>query len=91
MSDIVERPCVHMNFAAKVTVARIEDTGKFMADVTIKCADCGKPFVFLGLEPGLNMHGATVSIDGLEARMAIAPEGAHPNPFQKMIGVKELQ
>lgn len=78
--------CKHMNFYASVKVIRMEDSGQFMADVSIQCEDCKIPMQFLGLEPGLNLHGATVSIDGLEARLAICPEGARPNPIQKLMG-----
>ena len=77
--------CVHMNFEVNAIINRLEDTGRFMADIRIKCTDGGKPFQFLGLEPGLKINGATVSIDGLEARMAIAPEGTYQNPLQQMI------
>lgn len=77
--------CKHMTFAANVAVARIEDTGKFMADVTVRCAECGEPFQFLGLEAGLDMMGARVSIDGLEARMAIAPNSRAASPFDRMM------
>lgn len=77
--------CPHMNFAANVSVARIEDKGRFMADVRVKCADCGLPFQFLGLEPGLDMGGARASIDGLEARMAICPQGAVPSPMDNIM------
>lgn len=77
-------PCPHMNFVAQVNVARIEDIGRFAADITIRCADCGLPFQFLGLEAGLNLAGATVSVDGLEARMAIAPQGKVPSPLEIM-------
>jgi len=76
--------CKHMNFDARVEVARLEDTGRFMAHVTIKCAECGEPFQFLGIEPGLNMRGATVSIDGTEARMAIHPSSQTMSPLEKM-------
>jgi hypothetical protein len=76
--------CKHMNFGASVAVARLEDTGRFMAEVTVKCEDCGEPFQFLGLEPGLDMQGARVSIDGLEANMAIAPNSQVMSPFQRM-------
>ncbi len=55
--------CPHMNFRASVTVARMEDTGQFAADVRIHCDVCGLPFQFLGLEPGLDLHGARVSVD----------------------------
>lgn len=74
--------CKHMSFSANVAVNRIEDVGRFAADVTIKCADCGLPFQFLGLEPGLKRDGAAVSVDGLEARLAIAPKGKVLTPLQ---------
>ena len=77
--------CKHMNFAANVEVARLEDSGRFMADITIKCSECGEPFQFVGLEAGLNLNGATVSIDGLEARMAILPKSQVMSPFQRMV------
>lgn len=83
--------CEHKEFKATVAVNRLEDTGQFCADVTINCADCGKPFQFLGLEPGVDTQGARCSLDGLEARLAIAPEGTKPNPFQRMAhGVNRL-
>ncbi|RVD42861.1 hypothetical protein EN742_06495 [Mesorhizobium sp. M4A.F.Ca.ET.020.02.1.1] len=81
--------CKHMNFAANVAVNRIEDTGRFMADVTVKCIDCGEPFQFIGLEPGLKMNGATVSIDGLEARMAILPNSQAMSPLERMTATKQ--
>lgn len=76
--------CPHMNFAAKVVVNRIEDKGQFAADVRIYCAECNLPFQFLGLAPGLDSHGARVSIDGQEARLAIAPLGATPSPLDRI-------
>lgn len=72
--------CEHHNFAATVGVARLAKneggpiTG-YMADITVKCADCGRPFQFLGLEPGIDTGGARVSIDGLEAHIALCPQG----------------
>lgn len=65
-------------------IACLEDSGGFVAEITIKCGDCGKPFQFLGLEPGVDTQGARVSIDGLEANIAICPEGSKPNPLQRM-------
>jgi hypothetical protein len=65
--------CEHEDFAAKVVVNRLEDVNKFRADVTIRCAQCGTPFQFLGLPGGLYLDGATVSVDRLEAWLAIAP------------------
>lgn len=76
--------CAHMNFRATVNVARIEDKGAFGADVRIACDDCGLPFQFLGLDPGLDMQGARVSLDGLEARLAICPQGKVPSPMDNI-------
>lgn len=78
-----------MNFAASVGVARLEDTPGgsitgFMAEIRVHCAECGQKFQFLGLEPGMDTQGARCSLDGLEANIAITPEGARPNPFQRM-------
>ena len=73
--------CAHMNFSANVAVNRIEDKGRFAADIRIRCAECGLPFQFLGLKPGLDANGARVSLDGLEARMAICPQGQVPSPM----------
>lgn len=76
--------CTHHNFDAAVKVARLEDSGRFMAEVTIHCVDCKTPFQFMGLEPGVDLDGARVSIDGLEANIAICPQGAKPSPMQRM-------
>jgi len=76
--------CKHESFAAKVGVARMEDTGQFMAEITVHCAQCDLPFQFMGLEPGIDTQGARVSVDGLEARIAISPRGAKPSPLQRM-------
>ena len=76
--------CTHVEFAATVNVARFEDTGGFMAEIRVQCRECGKPFQFLGLQPGLDMQGARVSVDGLEACIAISPQGERPSPLQRM-------
>lgn len=67
--------CEHLNFEARVAVNRLEDIGRFAADVTIRCRECNLPFQFIGLPCGLNLEGAAVSVDGTEARLAIAPLG----------------
>lgn len=63
--------CNHEQFDATVTVNRLEDSGRFVADVRVKCVQCGEPFRFLGLPTGLDLNGAAVSVDGQEARLAI--------------------
>lgn len=76
--------CVHMNFNAIVEVNRLEDTGRFMADITIKCDDCGEPFQFLGVKPGLDMQGAAVDMTGTELRVSILPNSQTMSPLQKI-------
>lgn len=68
-------PCGHHNFHSEVGIARMEDIGRFQADVRIRCADCDCPFRFIGLPLGLDINGAAVSVDGCEARLAIHPVG----------------
>jgi hypothetical protein len=63
--------CAHEEFSANVQVARIEDTGRFNAEVKIHCVQCGEKFCFLGLPAGSDPNGASVSADGTEARLAI--------------------
>lgn len=76
--------CKHENFRADVSVNRFDNGPPYMAEVHIKCADCGLPFEFLGLECGVDTHGAKVSVDGQEARLAIIPKGLQPSPLQRM-------
>lgn len=82
---MAEASCKHMDFAASVNVARLEDTGRFMAEIRVTCADCGRPFQFLGLEPGIDLSGARVSINGLEANLAICPQGENPSPLDNIM------
>ena len=43
--------CDHPEFHADVAVGRIEDLGRFLAEVKVHCTKCGEPFRFLGLTP----------------------------------------
>jgi hypothetical protein len=75
-----------MNFDASVSVARIEDIGRFVAEVKIRCVECGTPFQFLGIAPGYNYEAPTVRLDGLEADLPICPQGVRPTPLQGLMG-----
>jgi hypothetical protein len=65
--------CEHKEFVANVAVSRLEDSGRYAADITIKCTNCQQPFQFLGLPGGLRPDMPTISVDRTEARMPIAP------------------
>lgn len=77
--------CKHMNFKCDCKVGRMEDTGRFILEVKVFCAECSKPFQFLGLQPGMDFDGARVSIDGMEMVVGICPEGARPSPLAGML------
>ena len=71
---IEPKDCAHENFKADVKVARLLDSGKFMAEIRVVCLDCDEPFRFVGVQAGLRFDGPAVSIDGLELRAPIEPE-----------------
>lgn len=83
--------CLHESFDAEVTVNRLpEEEGgpikNYSADVRVKCHDCGLPFRFMGLPYGLDLRGAAVSVNGEEARLAIAPQGEVVNAVEGVGG-----
>ena len=70
--------CSHLNFAANASVGRLSDkeggtiTG-YVVDVTVKCADCGLPFRWIGIAAGNHYAEPRVSIDGTELRAPLEP------------------
>jgi hypothetical protein len=68
-------PCKHEVFYCECDVARLEDIGRHTLEVRVKCEQCGTPFRFIGLPAGLDLNGASVSVDATEGRFAIAPKG----------------
>lgn len=81
---VPRRDCKHEHFKSQSNVIRMEDKGLFMLELSIGCTQCGTRFQFMGLEPGIDLHGARVCLDALEARLAICPEGAQPNPLDRI-------
>lgn len=77
--------CEHENFTCITKIARLTavEGGQVIrwdAAVQIICSDCGHPFRFLGLPIGSLINGAATSVDGEEARLAIAPRGGAGDP-----------
>lgn len=70
--------CKHMHFESDAAVARIEDTGRFMAEVKIRCTECNTPFQFFGMPVGFNFDRAMMSVDQLEAHLPICAQGERP-------------
>jgi hypothetical protein len=71
----VSDPCIHPDFSADCTVNRFADTGRFNVEVRVRCRACGESFRFLGLPAGLLTESPATSVDGLELRAPIEPEG----------------
>lgn len=83
--------CRHEEFEAFVDVHRLEPTAatgatkmRFMADVRVQCAQCRRRFQFLGLPAGVDLGAATVSIDSLEAHLAICPQGEEASTLDRI-------
>ena len=70
--------CQHAGFSVQANVTRLTDgdggpvTG-YTTDITVKCADCGLPFRWLGLPGGSHHSEPRVSADALELRAPIEP------------------
>ena len=71
-----------MNFGANVTVCRLKESDTsdvivmFVAEIQVKCAECGQPFEFIGIPMGYAHFEPRCSINGLIANMPIKPVGA---------------
>jgi hypothetical protein len=70
--------CDHQQFAGAVEVSRLTGTEGgpvtgYAADIKIKCADCGRPFRFVGVPGGVSPNQPTVSLAGDELRAPIEP------------------
>lgn len=65
--------CEHKKFDAQVNIIRLEDSGKFMAEVKVKCVECNTPFQFLGMPMGLSFTKPMVEVLATEARLPIQP------------------
>lgn len=79
--------CAHTkSHRSFVRVDYMEDTGRFMASIKIRCEECGLGFQFLGLPLGLNIEGAAMRMDGEEAHIAIAPVGRVMRPLEGLSG-----
>ncbi len=81
-------PCRHLAFEASVGVARIgeDDPGNlmpgmptaFVAEIQIKCSQCGERCKFDGVPAGMSFDAPATSVDGYELRAPIRPESLPP-------------
>lgn len=83
-----DKPCYHLMFDASVQIARVGEADAnntmpgmptaFVAEITIKCGDCGEHFKFDGVPAGLSYDSPSTSVDGRELRAPIRPESLPP-------------
>ena len=79
-----DRPCEHADFHVHASVNRLTEveggpvTG-YMAELTVRCADCGEKFRWVGCPAGSSMQQPMVSIDETEMRAPIRPSSSDPD------------
>jgi hypothetical protein len=67
--------CNHESFEANVSVQRlVSKKTNFVANVHIKCAQCGMPFMFVGATPGISLSLPTASYDRQQMHLPITPD-----------------
>lgn len=54
--------CRHTQINSEVRVQHLADTGKFIAELEVRCTVCGTPFRFLGPPTGLSFSTPTVNV-----------------------------
>jgi hypothetical protein len=79
--------CKHTDFSVTANVKRLTNSAQqvdgHLLELQVQCAQCKTQFRFLGLPRGLNLNGATVSLDATELFVAISPDGSrNPSPLQ---------
>lgn len=67
--------CQHGEHRVKAKVSYMEDSGRWVVDITLRCTQCDEAFRFLGLPAGSSFTHPTVSMDSTELRAPIEPEG----------------
>jgi hypothetical protein len=78
--------CKHENFFSSVAVNRLIDSGAFVCDIRVRCAECQQEFEFPDLPLGLSSKEARVSWDRRELRLPIKPAGQ--DKFPSFCGVE---
>lgn len=84
MTTDPDRPCPHEDFEASVEVNRLTSseggpvTG-YSADISVRCANCGEPFRWVGCQAGLSPARPMVSADEATLHAPIRPASADPD------------
>jgi hypothetical protein len=65
--------CRHTELNSQVSVHHLEDTGLFIAELEVRCTQCGIPFHFLGAPTGLSMSKPTVDVPATTIHVPMLP------------------
>lgn len=72
-------PCAHKDFVANVSVGRITESApegvnvedldphSFIAEIEVRCSECGEVFGFKGIDTGFDYDHPTQAMDGRKA------------------------
>lgn len=84
-TNISERACNHEDLHFDIHITSFEINVKSI-EIKCHCKQCKVKFVFLGLPLGLSYAQPTSSLDRLEIRMPVCPEGIEPDKAPGLIG-----
>mgnify|MGYP003426932706 CR=1 FL=1 len=77
LSSFHKAMCEHKIFAVEAKVGRLTDESgnvtNYTCDVTVHCAECYKPFEWIGLPGGVNPSFPTTNYDNTTLRAPIKP------------------
>jgi hypothetical protein len=69
--------CEHEQFQTDANVIRLTDEAgvveRYAVEFRVFCAQCGRPFVFIGAPHGWSVNGPSMSVDAMELRTQIEP------------------
>lgn len=73
-------PCPHVNITASAATTGVTDTHEnvigYNTSFQVWCGDCGEPFVFMGLTPGLSPLHPTSDITATQLNAPVRPSTA---------------
>jgi hypothetical protein len=77
--------CAHTHSEAEVSLGRLTDgedgpVVAYEAMITVKCQDCGIPYVWIGVPAGISPRQPTVDISGTQLHVPLRPQNT-PEDF----------
>lgn len=79
-----DRACEHPDFEVHAAIGRLTDTDDgpvtaYVAEIRVRCADCGEPFRWVGVAAGAMPDRPMCSVDETELRAPIRPASSDPD------------